>query len=228
MSRRRRRSGWSLGVVVAVVAVVAGMAAFGFGDRPTPGDADVSTSTSTSSASAPTSTRTASASGLRQVHSPGRVAIDEQLVPGRCHVRTVDGKAGRVLPDAACTPGAIDPAVTQSSIHRTICVRGYTATVRPPESDTGPAKHESLADYGLAYTRTIEYDHLVPLELGGTNAVSNLWPEPNAAGARGVNNPKDRVENTLRAAVCGGRVSLAAAQRAIAHDWTTATATLGL
>jgi len=107
-------------------------------------------------------------------------------------------------------------------------VRGYTTTVRPPESNTGPAKHESLADYGMAYRSTIEYDHLVPLELGGTNSVSNLWPEPNTATARGVNNPKDRVENSLRDAVCGGRVSLSAAQQAIAHDWTTATATLGL
>jgi len=56
--------------------------------------------------------------------------------------------------------------VTPAAIHPTICVRGYTATVRPPESNTGPAKHQSLADHGLAYRPTIEYDHLMPLELG--------------------------------------------------------------
>jgi hypothetical protein len=170
----------------------------------------------------------ATGDALRQVHSPGRVAVDEQLHAGQCHVRIRDAGEGLVLPDAACTPGAVDPGVTQANIHQTICVHGYTATVRPPQSDTGPAKHESLGDYGLSYQPTTEYDHLVPLELGGTNAVSNLWPEPNASAARGFNNPKDQVENTLAAAVCDGRVPLAAAQHAIAADWTTATASLGL
>jgi hypothetical protein len=40
----------------------------------------------------------------------------------------------------------IDTAVTQANIQQTVCVRGYTAGVRPPESDTGPAKHQALAD----------------------------------------------------------------------------------
>ena len=100
--------------------------------------------------------------------------------------------------------------------------------MRPPESDTGPAKHESLADYGLHYTPSIEYDHLVPLELGGANAVSNLWPEPNTSGDRGPRNPKDAVENRLREAVCAHQVTLAAAQQAIAADWTTALDQLGI
>ena len=36
------------------------------------------------------------------------------------------------LPDRRCTPGAIDPAVTQADIQSTICVTGYADTVRPP------------------------------------------------------------------------------------------------
>jgi len=36
------------------------------------------------------------------------------------------------------------------------------------------------------------------------------------------------VENALHRAVCEGRVSLAAARRAIARDWLTAEASLGL
>ncbi|MEU6582387.1 hypothetical protein [Nocardia sp. NPDC046763] len=43
-----------------------------------------------------------------------------------------------------------------------------------------------------------------------------------------MNNPKDPIENTLNAAVCGRKVTLAAAQAAIAADWTTALASLGL
>jgi hypothetical protein len=61
-----------------------------------------------------------------------------------------------------------------------------------------------------------EYDHFVPLELGGAvNDPRNLWPEPGASP-----NPKDTVESNLGSAVCAGRISLAAAQRAIVTDWT--------
>jgi len=165
---------------------------------------------------------------MLQVHSPGTVADDLPLTPGQCHVRVIDGKAGLVLPDASCTPGAVDPAVTQANIATTICSHGYTATVRPPSSNTGAFKHRSLLEYGMTYKPTIEYDHLVSLELGGANSVSNLFPEPNAASAKGVNNPKDLVENALNQAVCTHKVTLAAAQQAIATDWTTAERMLGL
>jgi hypothetical protein len=60
-----------------------------------------------------------------------------------------------------------------------------------------------------------EYDHLVPLELGGAvNDPRNLWPEPGASP-----NPKDAVENGLRRQVCDGELTLIRAQRAIAADW---------
>lgn len=70
------------------------------------------------------------------------------------------------LPDPRCTPGAISPAVTQANIHSTICRRGYTEAVRPPESVTEPEKRASLAAYGdTKPLHEYEYDHLVPLEL---------------------------------------------------------------
>lgn len=60
-----------------------------------------------------------------------------------------------------------------------------------------------------------EYDHFVPLELGGaTNDPRNLWPELGASPNR-----KDSVENKLAAAVCAGDVSLVTAQHAIVRDW---------
>jgi hypothetical protein len=59
-----------------------------------------------------------------------------------------------------------------------------------------------------------EYDHFVPLELGGAvNDARNLWPEPGASP-----NPKDAVEGELRAWVCDGQMTLAQAQRAITTD----------
>jgi hypothetical protein len=123
------------------------------------------------------------------------------------------------LPDAACTPGAIDPAVTQGNLARTICRSGYSASVRPSESVTEPEKRGSLVAYGdhkpLHY---YEYDHLVSLELGGApNDARNLWPEPGTSP-----NPKDSLENQLHRLVCAGQMKLAAAQLAIARDWVAA------
>lgn len=154
-------------------------------------------------------------SGLRVVHSPGTVTDDAHLTPGQCHARTASG--GQPLPDPACTPGAIDPAVTQANVASTICRSGYTATVRPPAADTGRWKVRTYVFYGLDTGARGEYDHLVPLELGGSNATSNLWIETGS-----IPNPKDTVENRLKDEVCAGQLTLAAAQRAIATDWTTA------
>jgi hypothetical protein len=165
---------------------------------------------------------------VRQEHTVRTEAVDITLAAGQCHVRTVNAAAGDFLPDPACTPGATDPVVTEATIGSTICVSGYTTSVRPPTSITSPAKTESLADYGMTASPTTEYDHLVPLELGGASSVSNLWPEPNRATAKGVNNPKDTVENALKKAVCAHTVQLVAAQNAMASDWITAESVLGL
>lgn len=180
---------------------------------------------------APTSGKTAAAApagGVKQVHSPGAVALDEHLAPGQCTARVIDAVAGEILPDAGCTPGAIDPAVTEDDIGSTICKAGYTATIRPPAAETDRFKTTSLAAYGQGYGRTTELDHLIPLELGGTNSASNLWPEPNRTGATGTANPKDAVEDTLHRAICNHTVKLADAQNAIAANWATALKTLGL
>ena len=166
--------------------------------------------------------------GIRKVHSPGMIAADLVLTPGQCHAVVIDAADGIVLPDPACTPGAVDPAVTEDTLSTTICSRGYTTTVRPPAAVTGPAKQASLADYNLPYSHTTEYDDLISLELGGANSISNLWPEPNTATARGVNNPKDQVENALNRAICNHTVTLTAAQTAIATNWSTAAQVLGL
>jgi hypothetical protein len=73
-----------------------------------------------------------------------------------------------------------------------------------------------MAAYGDTGSRHgYEYDHLIPLELGGAvNDRHNLWPEPAPSP-----NLKDRVENALRRAVCAGRMALRVAQRDIARDW---------
>ncbi|MER6303190.1 hypothetical protein ABT247_27020 [Kitasatospora sp. NPDC001539] len=133
------------------------------------------------------------------------------------------------LPDPSCTPGAYNPAVTQATIGSTICVSGWTATVRPPTSYTNSLKAQQIAQYGYADTNMSDYeeDHLVPLELGGApRDPRNLWPEPRYGDQPAQS--KDSVENRLKTAVCSQRVTLAAARSAIASDWTTALSRLGL
>jgi hypothetical protein len=139
--------------------------------------------------------------------------VQAQPSPGFCHAR---GHGLYSRPDPHCTPGALNPAVRQANIHQTICVTGWTATVRPPESVTESEKLASLQAYGDAGPAgEYEYDHLVPLELGGaTNDPHNLWPEPGPSP-----NPKDAVELDLRDRVCSGEMTLVQAQRQIASDW---------
>lgn len=154
---------------------------------------------------------------LKRVHDPRRVTYS-------IHIKTCRTQDHGQLPDARCTPGSIDPTVTQADISSTICKSGWTGKVRPPESQTEHAKYDvAYPAYRIRQSAISELDHLVPLELGGSNDITNLWPEVGK-----LPNPKDKVENALNRAVCDGRVTLAAAQLAIATDWLTAEARLGL
>lgn len=76
---------------------------------------------------------------------------------------------GVASPPAPVTvPPAVNPAVTQESIGTTICVPGWTATVRPPAAYTSALKARQIAERHLPGTLAdYEEDHLVPLELGG-------------------------------------------------------------
>jgi hypothetical protein len=147
--------------------------------------------------------------------------VQRQPPPSSCHAL---GSGLYERPDPACTPGAVNPAVTQSTIGSTICRSGWTSGVRPPESVTEREKRASLAAYGDAGPVShYEYDHDVPLELGGAvNDPRNLWPEPDYASPSGYYlNPKDHVERALNRLVCDHAMSLARAQSLIAADWVS-------
>src|SRR5215469_14888432 len=99
------------------------------------------------------------------------------LPPGkRCVVRMHNGF---LLPDPACTPGAINPALTidvlQNPEFRTTCVRNQTTTEVEKEQTYGwyatmrPAQNSGV-------TQTCELDHLISLELGGADTLENIWP----------------------------------------------------
>ncbi len=128
----------------------------------------------------------------------------------------------KMSPNSRLTPGAINRSVTQGNIHQTICVTGYTATIRPPSSYTTALKNQQLhSGYnvnGDMKTSDYEEDHLISLELGGAPSdPKNLWPEyyNSSLGAR----VKDKVENALHTLVCHGLIKLKTAQKIIATNW---------
>ena len=202
--------------VVLAVSLVAGCGA----SAPGPTAAEPNQTTSgLSQASSPPSPTPVSAPMTR---APVKVRI--KIIPVaaiRSGGITVNA-AGAVLPNSARTPGALNPSVTQATIGRTICVTGWTSTIRPSSSVTTGLKVAQLAS-GYTYrgdtaTRDYEEDHLISLELGGApSAEANLWPEPynSPEGAR----VKDVLENKLHSLICGGTITLATAQRAIASNW---------
>ena len=126
--------------------------------------------------------------------------------------------APAVLASTSMTPGSLNPDVTQDTIGRTICVRGWTATVRPPTEYTNQLKAEQMPLYGESGSAAdYQEDHLISLELGGNPTdPKNLWPEPYPRAA-----DVDKIENELNDKVCSGELTLAEAQRqesALKHD----------
>lgn len=136
----------------------------------------------------------------------------------RCHAQFLNSSDPQaVLPDPNCTPGVINPDVTQENIDSTICQRGFTKTIRPPASYTNHLKREQIQGYGFTdiSTRDYEEDHFISLELGGSPSdPKNLWPEPH-----GSPNEKDLVENYLNRQVCERKMTLVEAQKEITTNW---------
>ena len=116
----------------------------------------------------------------------------------------------------AFTYCVLNPAITQSTINQTICVSGWTATVRPSESYTESLKRKQIAAEGLlGQLSDYEEDHRMPLELGGAPSdLMNLSPE-----SPPTPNPKDSDETTLKHEVCGGQLTLLQAQRQLVATW---------
>jgi|GEM_PF-6949745 len=126
-------------------------------------------------------------------------------------------------PNPLVTPGATNPAVTQSNIARTICHPGWTATVRPPEDYTDALKRRQLRQLqrdAPGRPEDFEEDHLIPLELGGAPwDARNLWPLTRKAADGWNAGRKDGLERVLNRLVCDGKLPLEEAQQAIARDW---------
>lgn len=150
--------------------------------------------------------------GLPQIQLPGTGQPASGAGQFGSQTKTSGCQPVNGLPDSACTPGAVFPDVTTQQI----CQSGYSSSVRNVPEDE---KNQVYAEYGIASHTAGQYevDHLISLELGGSNDISNLWPE--AAQPTPGFHEKDKVENYLHSQVCSGQISLAQAQQEIARDW---------
>jgi len=139
------------------------------------------------------------------------------------------GLQNRPDPNPLVTPGIANPAVTQATIGQTICVSGYSSSIRPPVSYTRPLKVRQIIAYGYTDTATSSYeeDHLIALEDGGApRDPRNLWPEPRVAtlpdGTAVGFLVKDHFETWIHVQICLGAMTLDAGRHMLADDWVGA------
>lgn len=114
----------------------------------------------------------------------------------------------RTRPDPAYTPGKLcttdDPDFKEFRYpeHIPYCQRHVTRDM----------KLQVAAHYGIAESdwRSYEFDHLIPLGIGGNSRIENLWPQP-----RGTNESdgKDVLESRLFQQLRDGTITQAEAVR---------------
>lgn len=117
-------------------------------------------------------------------------------------------------PDRRCSPGAYDSLLTKADI----CAPSFHGA----SGVSAATKRAVEAEYGMSPRssgRAVEIDRIVGVELGGTNDIANLFPEPRSGKAN--YRVKDRLEQRLHTLVCSGRMPLRTAQTGIARNWQT-------
>ena len=153
--------------------------------------------------------------GAAALSGPSTVAVGHTVLLAP-QTRTGICRVGS-LPDRRCSPGAYYSKLTKA----VLCSSSFhTSSVR---SVPVSAKHQVEVAYGMQarpYGSTLEIDHIVSLELGGSNDAANLYPEKATyAGHAPGFRVKDKLENAAHRAVCAGTLSLRSAQQQIARDW---------
>lgn len=126
------------------------------------------------------------------------------------------------LPDPTLTPGAINPEATKD----VICVKGYTSGVDKNGAKVRNLSEKTKKQIYKAYkidpkSGNFEVDHLISLQLGGSNDPKNLWTQSYDSQPYNAR-MKDGLENTLHALVCKGKVDLSTAQKEVSTNWIEA------
>jgi hypothetical protein len=118
------------------------------------------------------------------------------------------------LPDPVLTPGAV--ATTDTAL---VCQKGYTERARVvPRSRL----NKVYQNYGVEKSKCrggCKIDHLIPLAVGGSNDIENLWPHEYRA--EWTVYEKTRLEVRLRKEVCNAKsITIQEAQACFRDDWT--------
>lgn len=137
------------------------------------------------------------------------------------------GKSGSYkLPDPKVTPGATLPYIEADSSAKPHVVGGIEYNVCAKDFRTGPfrkvdesEKKKACEEYGAKNCpgKNWEIDHLISLEIGGSDSIKNLWPQP----IREARIKDHEVEDVLPKLVCSGKITLKQAQACISSDWVT-------
>jgi hypothetical protein len=127
------------------------------------------------------------------------------------------------MPDHQRASGAINPKVTQQNLKTTVCVSGWSRTVRPPASYTNRLKVQQMREFKLpGSAHDYHEDHLVPLCAGGhPTDPRNLWPQPTTGNW--TDRVKDQLESSVCRQICRGDITLMEGQAIFLEpDWTKA------
>ncbi|MBS1799193.1 MAG: zf-HC2 domain-containing protein [Acidobacteria bacterium] len=122
-----------------------------------------------------------------------------------------------MLPDRGLTPGVVRQVALQE-----LCMA-------QDDDDLDPAVPSSIQkkvfhEYGVSSERQgteFQVDYLINPQLGGTNDIHNLWPQPYHSSQWNAE-AKDALERHLHRMVCDGKIDLAEAQRDISTNWIVA------
>ena len=125
--------------------------------------------------------------------------------------------AAQMYPNPTHTPGAANPAITQSNVAQTICHKGWdTGSVRD-KTTTPEQKATTYETYGIprpphdtGQDQECELDHLISIENGGADSLNNIWPECGPDWPHGARvqldqryfKMKDAVENYVHNGIC--------------------------
>jgi hypothetical protein len=149
----------------------------------------------------------------------GHWTISIALLVAGCKTSSVHAPPERTLPELALPNKVLTPGDTLDVTKADICTPGYTKRVREvPEA----IKRKIYSSYQMERREGVccEVDHLIPLELGGSNRAANLWPQ--RYDGQWNAHDKDQLETRLHRLVCNGELDLETAQDAIASNWIAA------
>jgi hypothetical protein len=139
----------------------------------------------------------AGASGFVISHASSRV-VQPQPAAGSCHAR---GRYPFVMSDLRCTPGALNPAVTQATISKTICHAGYSSRIRPSTNVTEPEKLASIRRARQPRRRDVQPERCSPADKqhsfsSSLNELSSRdRTRPSGADSPPDDAPHDRIPN---------------------------------